>query len=318
MWSTGAPGLYVMLPGELSDNISTIAASDASNSLEGAVSLAQVTDDQGHVLYTLMARPFFPYPIEDLDWFYQCTQPSVPIPLHLVLQGTQDRDVRHVDFDCTSSWLYSVDNTGAYVLHRDLLTAALRPQDVFANRHLGIARAAFTNTKPTEEFPAFVIYDAGTGTLPLVDKLAYLQPASILPPDLDDAYLAPLALDGPLTYLGMRVYTMTESLEVETWWQVTQDLVERNFSIMAHLLDTSGENLGVADGLGVFPMTLRYGDVIVQRHRFLNVAFADVGWLRTGVYWLDNGVRLTIVKHTNSDAIFVPVGEGQVPGSVAP
>ena len=94
---------------------------------------------------------------------------------------------------------------------------------------------------------------------------------------------------------------------VETWWRMEHTApFTRSFSVMAHLVGEAGESVAVADGLGVSPMALRPGDVIVQYHEFegsLNKAF----WLRTGVYWLDDGERWLITGDAPHDAVFVPL-----------
>jgi 4-amino-4-deoxy-L-arabinose transferase-like glycosyltransferase len=302
VWATGAPGLYVALPGELPTD------------LPGATLQTTWQDAQGRSRYTIAARRFFPYPVETLAWFQQCTRPTAPIPPDLMLQGAPGGSLRRIDFDCTSAWLYPASATaGAYALHRDLLDGALRPQDPFADRHLGASTPAFTNTKRTEAFPAFVIYDAAAPAPPPATPRACPAPAAAPPAAPDDTCALPLTLDGPLTFLGAKVYPGGGDLEIETWWRVTQGPVERNFSIMAHLLDAGGESLGVADGLGVYPVTLLDGDVVVQRHRFSGATTSEARWLRTGAYWLDDGARWTVAGVPAADAIFVPLSGGTSP-----
>jgi hypothetical protein len=68
---------------------------------------------------------------------------------------------------------------------------------------------------------------------------------------------------------------------------VTASPITRPFSIIAHLLSADGEVLGIADGLGISPLALTSGDVLVQRHRLARPQGKAGLWLRTGAYWLD-------------------------------
>ncbi len=154
--------------------------------------------------------------------------------------------------------------------------------------------------------PAFALYERGSMKLP--DLLpGRAAPAGAAPTALADApRLVPASLNGPLTFLGASVYTDQNDLDAETWWQVTQVPITRPFSIMAHLLTAQGESLGVADGLGISPLTLQVGDIVVQRHRFARSSGQDL-WLRTGAYWLDTSERWQVANTPGSDALFVPL-----------
>ena len=76
---------------------------------------------------------------------------------------------------------------------------------------------------------------------------------------------------------------------------------------MAHILSETGENLGVADGLGINPIDWLLGDVTVQRYRFtLDPASISDGFLlRTGLYWLDSGERMRLKDDASVDALYV-------------
>jgi hypothetical protein len=137
--------------------------------------------------------------------------------------------------------------------------------------------------------------------------MAYVVPAEVLPATLGAC--APLsdsiALDGPLTFLSTIVYIEEEVLEVETWWMVTDDPIIRPFSIMAHLVSSNGETMGEADGLGVSPLMLTAGDVVVQRHRFSRPLEGAEVWLLTGAYWLDTMERWPVAGVQGTDALLV-------------
>jgi len=101
-----------------------------------------------------------------------------------------------------------------------------------------------------------------------------------------------------------------DGLEVETWWQVTDGPITRPFSVMAHLLDPDGVVLGTADGLGVSPLVLAPGDVVVQRHRFSRPEAGGALWLRTGVYWLDTMARWPVAGVPGHVVLYVALEEG--------
>jgi hypothetical protein len=105
---------------------------------------------------------------------------------------------------------------------------------------------------------------------------------------------APLAMEGPLDFLGYEVQSLPDSIELHTYWRVT-DSSARPLSLMAHLLDATGQPVAVADGLGVPVTSFHPGDVIVQRHRFLNrEPLVGSYWIQTGAYWLDTLERWPI------------------------
>jgi len=80
--------------------------------------------------------------------------------------------------------------------------------------------------------------------------------------------------------------------------------------IMAHLLTEQGQSFGVAGGLGISPLTLATGDIVMQRHRFVKPPEGKM-WLRTGAYWLGTTTRWTVIGSPGSDALFVPLAKGR-------
>jgi hypothetical protein len=93
-------------------------------------------------------------------------------------------------------------------------------------------------------------------------------------------------------------------LEVETWWRAADGPVTRLFSVMAHLVADDGAVLGVADGLGVSPLVMAPGDVLVQRHQFAMPPEDAAVWLRTGGYWFDTGVLWSVEAFHSDTALF--------------
>jgi len=257
--------------------------------------------------HTLLVYDVPPFPAA---WFAQCTQPEAPLDEATIAAGTGRADLRLADFDCTQSWLYPAPS-GLYALHHDLLherACLLRcppaPDDAFLARRLAPARLSYEQERPGRR-PAFVLYELSTAPAPPAVTV-YGAAAATAPSALPaDPLRTPLALDGPLAFLGAMAYTDDETLEVETWWRATAGPITRSLSLMGHLLSADGQVLGAADGLGVSPIVWRSGDVIVQRHRFLQPAGETILWLRTGAYWLDTMTRWSVVGSPVADAIFV-------------
>jgi len=121
------------------------------------------------------------------------------------------------------------------------------------------------------------------------------------------ALSTPIALEGPLTFVGLAVYTVTTGTEVESWWEVSTPIT-RPLSLMAHWVTAEGDALAVAEGLGVEPFHLRPGDILVQRHRFVDLWPMADHWLRIGAYWLDTMERWPVSGAREADAIFIKIG----------
>jgi hypothetical protein len=257
-------------------------------------------------------------------WLAQCADPVVPLGEDAVAEGFGRIDLRTVAFDCSQMWIYPRSGAarGVYALHGALLQPAdlrqhlhlapVRPVDSFVARHLDDMPQSFRQWE-NQSLPAFVLYEwPGGQSLVPTPSLSEARSASadVPPTALAGAPVqsAPVSMNGPLEFLGINTYREQETLEVETWWQVTEEQIVRPLSIMAHLLDADGSVLGVADGLGISPLDLTSGDVIVQRHRFPLPDDTEV-WLRTGAYWLDSGERWAVEDSPGADAIFLPLAE---------
>jgi hypothetical protein len=71
---------------------------------------------------------------------------------------------------------------------------------------------------------------------------------------------------------------------------------------MGHGLDAAGATVAASDGLGVSPLALRPGDVVVQRHRF--PGDSGIVQFRTAAYWLDPAVtRWPLASDPSADSI---------------
>jgi hypothetical protein len=68
---------------------------------------------------------------------------------------------------------------------------------------------------------------------------------------------------------------------------------------MGHLLTPGGQVIGQWDGLGISPLALHRGDIIVQRHSFPAPSARET-WLRTGAYWTDTMPRWSVEDEQSS------------------
>ncbi|MBC7227584.1 MAG: glycosyltransferase family 39 protein [Thermoflexales bacterium] len=242
-----------------------------------------------HVLFYYHIPPQDPAP----EWVAQCAAPLAPLTPEAITEGFGRDDLRQAEFDCTQAWLYpgGGDPAGWYVLPREIAVAAS-----FAQEHLALSRLSYEQ-KRRGALPPFRIYEWRAGT-PVLDSAALLLP---------EGASSPVPLDGPLAFLGTRVRSEGDGLEVETWWQVTEGPITRPLSIMGHLLNEAGEVIGEDDGLGVSPVLWQPGDIIVQRHRFPLPPEGEELWLRTGVYWLDTMERWPIAGSPQTDMLLIPL-----------
>ena len=231
-----------------------------------------------------------------------------------------------------------------------LLRCDPEPADAFVDRHLVGARLSYDRRRfgrvpafALYEREADALSLGCRRPQRSASSASALRPAQVarvdaLPVDLGDVpeVTAPISLEGPMTFLGAAVYPIgrprdggaeqqdggaeqqsqpasapdRDGLEVETWWQVTDGPITRPFSVMAHLLDPDGAVLGTADGLGVSPLVLAPGDVVVQRHRFSGLQAGGALWLRTGVYWLDTMARWPVAGVPGDVVLYVALEEG--------
>ena len=171
-------------------------------------------------------------------------------------------------------------------------------------RQLARARLSFERERQGQALP-FVLYEMpAKAALPARGLTVYG-----VCPESPSQHLAPLALparlDGRLALLAVEVHREEGALEVETWWQVTGDPVSEPFSIMGHLLSAEGETLAVADGLGISPLGLLEGDVIVQRHRFSPLPEGTPASLLTGAYWRETMERWGVTGAPGASALLV-------------
>ena len=251
------------------------------------------------------------------SWIAQCITPTIPLQEKTIQAGFGNRELREITFDCEQSWLWSPNGApGYYALHGKLIENNLSTRlhytpptshDAFIARQLTATEIAYQQRKYGSS-PAFALYHAAIPPSPPDPQELWTAPAGTPPSDLTPAssQQGPIKLVGPFSYLGSQTTLSDDNrLEVESWWQVTQDPISRPLSIMAHLITATGEALEVADGLGIPAETLRTGDIIIQRHQF--AAHDGALYLRTGAYWRDDGSRWSISTKPGADAIFIPI-----------
>ena len=241
-----------------------------------------------HVLFYYRVLPQDPLPC----WVAQCTVPDAPLSQEAIAEGFGRDDLRLAFWDCTQAWLYpdGGNSSGWYVFDRDPAT-----ETPFIRSHLAGSRLSYEQKRRTGT-PPFRIYEW------VADGTASLPPSSLT---LPEGTTSPMALDGPLAFLGARASLKKDTLDVETWWRVTEGPITRPLSIMGHLLNGEGEVIGQDDGLGVEPVMWQAGDIIVQRHRFPRPLAGTELWLRTGAYWLDTMERWPLAKNPTGDIISV-------------
>ncbi|MBN1877969.1 MAG: hypothetical protein JXA33_27355, partial [Anaerolineae bacterium] len=290
-----------------------------------------------HAPTQIIANSLFYYHVPDPVapiWLAQCSLPSPPLSESVIAGGFGGLTPRALTFDCTQTWIYPNGGTatGWYTLHDQLLQPDtlwnylyLRPSQPvapFIARHLAGIPQSFRQWD-YHETPAFAAYEWGFPDSPQIQAsqmlpspaitVGYPARAEAIPTSLvaGATVQTPIALEGPLTFLGTGVYVEEETFVLETWWQVTESAIRRPFSLMAHLLTTEGAVVEVGDGLGISPFELQAGDVLVQRHSFPNANIhsqTDPLWLRTGAYWSDNATRWPLdTAFSEADAIFIPL-----------
>ena len=100
----------------------------------------------------------------------------------------------------------------------------------------------------------------------------------------------PVAIEGPLDFLGYEVMPMGEEVvTLRTYWRV-KARPTRPLSLMAHLIAPDGTTLDVGDGMG-FPVDQwQPNDIIVQYHHLRGAGRS----FRIGAYWLDTMERWTV------------------------
>jgi hypothetical protein len=265
----------------------------------------------------------------EVGWVAQCETPRAPLSDKTLAGDVGQEDVHAIRFDCTQAWIYpgAGRQGGLYALDRthvaeggialpSLLAQDPLPRDPLIAGHLRAARLSFDQNSQPHGFvlyempPGVVQYPAATPVYACRDNRA---PAASLEERLiEGSAAAPLALDGPLAFLGAAAYPTADAWQVETWWRVTAGPIARPFSILGQLVSAEGEVWSMYDKLSVSPLTLLEGDVLVQRHLFAAPPQESEAWLRTGAYWLDDMQRWPVSSAPGADALLLRLDREQI------
>jgi len=307
-WIRPAPGRYVISANSLSGLGCTAPDNYAWFRFQ------EPNDIIGHILFVYDVPP-----LSENTWVAQCSKPIPPLQGGEVNRAFPAGPLRTVTFDCTQSWIVPGAQTtyGWYVLHDEQINQKSKwlqrigvhpivPADDFVVSRLESLPISYRQWDYRKS-PAFAVYaspgDRGVSG-PMIRE-GYPTSAGTNPNTLKDLSETPVALEGPLNYLGAQYAPYSENVEILTWWKVNDAPPSRPLSIMAHLLNDQGQSLGVADGLGVMSENWQMNDILIQRHTFEVPKGQDLKlWLRTGVYWLDTGDRWSIASG-QGDAVFV-------------
>ncbi|MCB9130602.1 MAG: hypothetical protein H6647_06605 [Anaerolineales bacterium] len=251
----------------------------------------------------------FNVPAASPDWLVQCTRPAAPLSGEDIAARMGQTGLRTVEVDCDQAWIYPGDSAapGIYALHHDLLTAprpclpTLLPcpteaLDPFIQRQLAGTRLSYEQPEDGA-LPAFALFE---------------QPGQFV----SVGGVNQVALDGPLAFLGAVAIRAGDGIDVETRWQVLDGPVERPFSLIGHVLDEQGAATAMADGLGLSPLALQTGDVLVQRHRFPQTS-GDSVQFETGAYWLDDLSRWPVTGTPGAAGIVLTLPVGAADDQIA-
>jgi hypothetical protein len=231
-------------------------------------------------------------------WVAQCHTPVVPLAEEILVERFGHSDLRVMNFDCTQSWIYpQVDAGGGwFAIHQETLEGA----NIFMEEQLTDATFIFEQ-KIAGLAPPHRVY-LWTPQQPHTPETTEYLLAPVAWP-IEEVYIqghetsAPVPLAGPLTFQGHALRHQGRELELTTTWLVTAP-VERPLSLMAHLVDATGQPIAVGDGLGISIDQLQPGDLVVQRHPLSIPSDLPVGqyWLQTGAYWLDTMETLPVAS----------------------
>jgi hypothetical protein len=285
IYLSGLPGLYVL----------------PTFDLPAVPGLNVIPDSLGRPQYKLVGRDRLL--LGTTDWLGQCTYPVSPLTYAMV--APPDESLWLANFDCNTAWIYPQAGSTpiGYIFHQDM---AAQMND-FTRRHIAGSQVMFSLTHQIRNVGAFVAYEQHAALIRPSQENSMILASGLMPEQRAGTIDLPVLFNGTLAFIGTRVYSDTEQMEIETWWDVVGAPITRPISIMAHGLDESGNLIANADGLGLSPVVLRVGDYVVQRHVFKFPISAQPSWLRLGVYWLDTMERWSITGHEDTDSLLVPL-----------
>jgi hypothetical protein len=244
------------------------------------------------------------------QWVAQCASPQAPLDPEAVAEGFGRGDLRLIEFDCRTSWVYPVTAPGWYIVGNDVKPAVL-PKQLALAPYRGLALEF--RTGELSQGARFTVYrqEAGPDLGGISTQLNIVS---------GDASTQGLALHapvnvGPLVFLGFTLdrtqVVPGQTVILTTYWRVAQPM-GRLTSIMAHLIAPDGHVSANGDGLGLPIEFWQPGDVIVQRHELAVPRDAPPGayLAQTGVYTPEDLQRFKV------ESMGVASGDRLVLGSV--
>jgi len=217
------------------------------------------------------------------SWIGQCLDPVEAIDeiSAEILVGSED--VRHVYFECRSTWVIpSGNNAGWYILPYDFDPATIS-DNLAENLELVYA-----------DEPEFKLY-YWDGPAGIIDELVS-QSGPIMSGD-GRSIATPAEVEDVADLLGGLV---NDPIWGSIW--LTKQQVEAPLSVLLHLY-SEGNGPSVADGLGYQGIQWQDGDIFIQYHDFGN---AQGDYLETGLYDYTNGERLLVTGAGDSVRIYRP------------
>ncbi|MCJ7738004.1 MAG: glycosyltransferase family 39 protein, partial [Anaerolineae bacterium] len=244
-------------------------------------------------------------------WLVQCGTVRAPLSSETMERGFErPEQMRQVLINCNRSWLYPAGaGVVAFAADDDIRDSP------FAQEHLAFARLSYQ--QPAGFIPEpFVLYESAAQPAPDFLEATYAAEAETPPDRLDSSHSGPYTYGQGIEFLGASMVagasevsteTGASTLELVTWWRITDSVPTVPFSIMAHLVTSTGMSLSIADGLDIAPTDLWPTDIFAQRHAFElpeEIKNQEL-WLRTGLYQLSDLARWRIDECPGCDAIFV-------------
>jgi hypothetical protein len=219
----------------------------------------------------------------DGKWIGHCLDPLPLLDEESAVQFVGSEKVRHVYFDCRSTWVIPAgDEAGWYILPQDLNPNSISP-DLSENLSL-----MYSNS------PDYDIY-FWPGPDGVIERI--IERAGLTTSADGQPVTPPLAVEGIARFLGGLVSD-------STWGSIWQavGLTERPVSVLLHL-NAPDQPPSIADGLGYQGVQWHPGDIIIQYHNFYDFPGQ---FLETGLYDYVTGERLPLGEAGDTVRIYGP------------
>ncbi len=249
-------------------------------------------------------------PIPQPNWIAQCNKPVIPLSTQALQEGFGPTKYRLISFNCSQSWIYPQGHhtAGWYVLHREIV----EQQSPFIQDHLALTTLSFEKKLPGKTPPLSIFQTHPSNLSSQTTGPLWIAPTDWRPSQVmiqGNEQFAPIALQGPVIFTGYAIAQNTTEIRLQTFWRVAQTTTP-SFSLMAHMIDSSGIPVAVGDGLGMPWDQVEIGDIIVQNHvmDLPSDLFPGIYWIQTGAYRLDTMTRFPILNEQGpaGDRILLP------------